>query len=399
MVPESVVAPMGDPLSWKGRVAGAVDVVLISAGHLMSDVYASYIVTLLPLWVHLFDLSFSAAGFLVFVRSASMALFQPVGGYVADRTTRQLFPVGLLVVALMMSSVGLAPSYSIVILLVLIATMGHSLFGPQAASEARRSSGSFRGLGLSIYLTGGWVGAASGPLIIASLVDKVGLQRSWLMLLPGLVLCILLFIKFAAPAPRPQKAGSSAGILAALCSGPTLALAAVLLLRGGADTGIVSFLPILVAQRGGSLITIGATVSVFKLAGATGAIVAGSLSDRLNWKPYMVLSLVLAPVLLYGALQSSGWLALVFVALLGAALLSSSVYTLDMAQSLLPDQMSTATGLTFSLMILGGGLVTWCEGLLADLWGVQAALLVIGVALPLSAAAATLGIRARVHAT
>ncbi len=107
----------------------------------------------------------------------------------------------------------------------------------------------------------------------------------------------------------------------------------------------------------------------------------------------MILSFLLAVALLYGFIQADGTMALILVALLGAALLSSSSYTLVMAQNLLPERTSTAAGLVFSLTLLGGGLGALCEGFLADRFGVQMALLVIGVAFPLAAAAVAVGIR------
>lgn len=372
--------------------------VLLTAGHLMSDVYASFIVTLLPLWVHRFDLPFSAAGFLVFLRGAGMAVFEPMGGYYADSAARRLLPLGLLIVTLAMSCVGLAPSYFILILLILIATVGQSLFGPQAASEATHSSGSFRGLGLAIFLAGGSLGAALGPITIASLVDAAGIQRTWLMVFPGLLLVFLLYTKSAPRAGSPPGTKRSFDILGPISSGPALALAGVLVLRGAAEMGILAFLPILVEQKGGDLIAIGATVSVFKLSGALAAIIVGFLSDQRSWKPFMILSFLLAVVFLYSFLQADGYMALILVALLGATLLSSSSYTLVVAQNLLPERTSTASGLVFSLSVLGGGLGALCAGFLADSLGVQMALLVIGVTLPLAAALATIGIRDETNA-
>ncbi len=377
----------------KDKLGAKGDLALLSVAHLMSDVYASFIVTLLPLWVRRFDLPFSAAGFMVFSRGASMAVVEPLGGYLADRSARLIFPFGLLIVTLAMSSVGWASNYSTLILLILIATVGQSLFGPQAASTATQSSGSRKSLGLAIFLAGGSLGAALGPITVAYLVNAVGLQRIWLMALPGLLLSALLYRKFAPGVGTLDKTKRSLNILSSIDLRPALALAGVLLLRGAAETGIMAFLPLLIEQKGSTLIAVGATVSLFKLSGAAGAIIVGSLSNRRSWKPIMILSFVLAAIFLYGFLQKESFMASMFVALLGATLLSSSPYTLVMAQHLLPERTSTATGLAFSLSLLGGGLGALCAGFLADGFGVETALLIIGVILPLGAAAATMGLR------
>jgi FSR family fosmidomycin resistance protein-like MFS transporter len=379
----------------QNKAGGKADVGLLAAGHFLGDVYGSLLVTLMPVWVSLFDLSFSAAGFLVFLRSAGMTFFEPVCGHLADTTRRQIFPLGLLLAAVTMSALGLVPSYAALLLLVFVSTVGSSIFGPQAVTTARRSSGSFRGLGVAIFLAGGSLGAAVGPISVATLVDRLGIRSTWLLVLPGLLLAIVLSKRFAPRAVDPNPAKSAVDVRVLLRSRPVLALAGVLLLRGAAETGILAFLPILVEQKGGTLITAGATLSVFKLSGAVGAIVAGFLSDRWTGKPLMLVSFLLSVVFLYGFVQVDGTVALILIALLGGALLSSSAYTMVVAQDLLPGRHSTAAGLFWSISLLGGGLGALVEGFLADGFGVETALLLLGVPLPLAAAALTLGIRDR----
>jgi FSR family fosmidomycin resistance protein-like MFS transporter len=341
----------------------------------------------------MFGLSYSAAGFLVFMRSAGMTLFEPVCGHLADITRRPIFPLGLLVAAVTMSAMGLVPTYGILLLLAVLSTVGSSLFGPGAVSTAGGLSDTFRGLAVAIFLAGGSLGAAVGPVSVAALVDAWGVRSTWVLVLPGLFLSVILYLRFAPRATTPPSSQSAPDVLALLRSGPVLALAGVVLLRGAADGGILAFLPLLVEQKGGTLVAAGATLSLFKLSGAAGSILAGYLSDRWSGKPFTLLSFLLAIVFLYGFVQSDGVLALLLVALLGGALLSSSAYTLVMAQDLLPERQSTASGLFWSVSLLGGGLGALIEGLLADQYGIETALLLIGVLLPLAAAALTLGIR------
>jgi FSR family fosmidomycin resistance protein-like MFS transporter len=371
------------------------DLTLLAGGHFLSDVYGSLLVTLMPVWVSLFDLSFSAAGFLVFLRSAGLTVFEPVFGHLADTSRKQIFPLGLFLAAVTMSAMGLVPTYAVLLLLVMLSSVGNSIFGPQAVATARRVSGELRGLWVAIFLAGGSLGAAAGPISIATLVDRLGIRSTWLLVLPGLLLAIVLYLRFAPRASDPHSAPHAIDAKSLLRSPSVFALAGVLLLRGAAENGILAFLPILVEQKGGSLIAAGATLSVFKLSGAAGAILAGYMSDRWSGKPFMLLSFLLAILFMVGFLQTEGLLAWLFVALLGGTLLSSSAYTMVVAQDLLPGRHSTAAGFFWSLALLGGGLGALGEGLLADRYGVQSSLLLLGVALPLAAAVLTLGIRDR----
>ena len=92
-------------------------------------------------------------------------------------------------------------------------------------------------------------------------------------------------------------------------------------------------------------------------------------------------------------LHTDGFLALLSIALLGATLLSSTSYTLVMAQNLLPGRTSTAAGLVFSLSLLGGAVGALCGGFLADGIGLDKAMVILGATLPLGAAAASMGVR------
>ena len=107
----------------RARRIARLDLALLSASHLASDGYSSFLVTLLPVWLRLFGLPYSAAGLLVFLRSAGIALFEPVGGYVADRTSRPFFAVSLAVAVVSLSSMGLAASYSGLVVLVVLSTV------------------------------------------------------------------------------------------------------------------------------------------------------------------------------------------------------------------------------------------------------------------------------------
>ncbi len=333
----------------------------------------------------------------MFLRSASLATFGLFGGYFADRTTRHLFPFGLLIVALTMSATGLAPSYAVLMLLVLMSTIGLALFGPEATATAVHLGGSLRGLGLSIFLTGGPLGASLGPVVIASLVSAAGLQRTWVMVLPGLLLSVVLYRAFDALGQAPGATERSVDTRISIGVGPVLALACMVVLRSATEMGILTFLPLLIDERGGSLIAIGVTVGLLKMGSAAGTLIAGFLSDRTGWKHVTILSLVLAGALSWSFVRADGLLALIFVALLGAALRVSFPYTLLMAQRLLPERESTASALVFTLSLLGGGLGAFSSGFLADGLGVEVAMLGIGVSLPLAAALATMGVRDLQH--
>jgi FSR family fosmidomycin resistance protein-like MFS transporter len=388
----------GMTLDLRARRIAGLDLALLSTSHLASDGYSSFLVTLLPVWLRLFGLPYAAAGLLVFLRSAGIALFEPLGGHIADRTSRPFFAASLAVAVLSLSSMGLAANYSGLIVLVVLSTVGQSLFGPQATSAAARTSQRARGLALALFLTGGALGSAIGPVSISAWVAATGIQMTWVASAPGLLICTILFFRYRGVVLASQDPPGPPGPAAKILIGPAVALTCLLLLRGAAETSLVTFLPILVANKGGSQMAVGATVSLFKVAGAATSIAAGHMSDRMDARPAIISGFLLAPLLVYGFLQIEGWMALIVVALLGAALLASTSYAVVVARALLPGRESTAAGLVFSLSILGGGLGALGAGYLADDAGIETALLAAGLTLPLGAAAATWAVRERPNA-
>src|SRR5438876_716611 len=107
---------------------------------------------------------------------------------------RRIFVMlGPALTVLAMGLMGLAPTYASLLALLLIAGTGTASFHPQGASTAGEASGDRRGTGLSLFVAGGELGYSLGPLIVALVVAIRGLEATWLVALPGLGACLLLW--------------------------------------------------------------------------------------------------------------------------------------------------------------------------------------------------------------
>ena len=153
-------------------------VATVSVGHLVHDTYPAFLGPLMPLLIPKLGLSLAAAGALVSVLRWS-ALIQPFLGYWADRTDPRYWVIlAPTVTALGMSLLGIAPSYLAVVVLLVLAGLSHAAFHPSAAALATRSSGRYWGRGTSVFMTGGELGRAIGPLFIVAvgfIADAIGL--------------------------------------------------------------------------------------------------------------------------------------------------------------------------------------------------------------------------------
>lgn len=347
-----------------------------TAAHFLNDFYVAFLAPLLPLVVRKFGLSLALAGLLATALNTSAAMSQPLFGAIADRLHRKVFvALGPLLTAAAMGFLGLAPTYATLLVVLIIAGTGTASFHPQGASTAGYASGPRKGAGLSLFVSGGELGYSLGPLIIALVVAAHGLAATWMVAVPGLVLAVFLW-RFlpSQPAPHVERAKTSlrADLTGAL--GPLALLWLIVVLRSIVISAYQTFLPLLLQERGGSIVAGGVAVFLFGGVGALGGLTGGVLSDRIGRKQLLMLSMVLGTPLLLAFIQSRGPWAYVFLAAGGIAIYLSAAVTIVMAQELLPKRASVASSIVMGLAWGVAGLSLTGIGALADVVGLTAAL-------------------------
>ncbi len=350
-----------------------------TAAHFLNDFHVAFLAPLLPLVVSKFRLSLVLAGFLATVLTTSAAMSQPLFGAIADRLRRRSFVVlGPALTVLAMGLMGLAPTYTWLIALLLIAGTGTASFHPQGASTAGEASGRRKGAGLSLFVAGGELGYSLGPLMIALAVAAWGLEATWMVSLPGLLACLLLWRVIPSrrdPPVRLEGQTLRADLVGAM--GPLAVLWFIVVLRSIIISAYQTFLPLLLNQRGGSIVAGGAAVFLFGGLGALGGVSGGLLSDRVGRRTMLAVSLVLGTPLLLAFMHSQGPWAYVYLAAGGIALYLSAAVTIVMAQELLPHRASVASSIVMGLAWGTAGISLTGIGALADAVGLSRALMLV----------------------
>ncbi len=370
---------------------------VVALAHGMNDAYAAFVPPLLPRIMDRLGLSIAMATTLAMGFSIAASLLQPLLGYLADRFGRRIFVVlGPLASAVFVSLIGWAPSFSVLLVLLLMGGLGSAAFHPPGASYAVRvEEGKGSGLRMSVFSFGGTAGFALGPLIAVGIVQWRGLEGLWVAMIPAVVLTPFLFR--ALPSGRSEARASAhlppgpREVLSHLV-GPLGLVFGVSALMAFSQRIFVTLEPIIVAEVGGSE-TLGAVaLTAYLGAQAFGTIAGGFMADRYDRRVVLgsLCALAVPAHLAAMALPPGSPVALVaagFAGFLGMATLPPVVV---IAQELLPKGAAVGSGIVMGLAWAAGSFGVLGVGVLADVVGPRSAAL---MALPLSLAAVYLATR------
>jgi FSR family fosmidomycin resistance protein-like MFS transporter len=357
---------------------------MVTLGHFLNDCYGSFFAPILPLLIDKLSLSLALASGLASIPSITSSVFQPLYGMASDRIRGRFFILmGPLLSIVCMGLIGVAPNVVLLGLLLLLAGIGAAAFHPQAVAAAGTVSGSRKGLGISIFTFGGSVGFALGPLAIIAAVQLFGLEQSYYIMLPGVVLLLLLLLYLRVPSgtidrqQMPSLAAAFRGVQA-----PMVWLFSIAVIREFTRLAVVTFLPLFLALQGQSLMAGGVTLALFSLAGALGGMVGGSLSDRWGRRGVIWVSGLVCVPLLWGIFHTQGILSLVCLVLAAATLSGANSVVIAFAQELVPSRAGTASSLVMGLGWGVAGVALIGFGYVAEVISVPRAL-DIAVTLPL----------------
>ena len=350
----------------------------LTLGHFVTDLYPAFLPPLLPLLIGKFQISLTSASLLATVLSFSASLTQPLFGFLFDKLGgRKMIVFSPVVAGLSLSLIGVAPHYSFLILLLILGGLGTASYHPEAAALTASLSGRRRTWGMSIFMFGGNLGYALGPILILVVVAGLGLKWSFLASLPALGMSWFLHRSLLLPDKAPKIQSHLETSMVSPLNRRALrfsTLMAIVVLRVATILSLLTFLPMIQKLRGFSLIAAGSSNTVFMVCGALGGVAGGFLAERVGRRKVILAAFVLAIPVLAAFLYWKGPVSYFILALLGFLLFLSEPACIVLAQEMVPRQARTASGL---VMGLAWGLAGWgvlATGTLADALGMEEAL-------------------------
>ena len=327
--------------------AGLVSLVLLSCGHFSVDLYSSALGALQPLLVERFHTSLTQAGILGGVLVFSASVMQPVYGYLSDRFHSRVFTVLAPAVAgLFISAMGRAPTYSWLLLLVLLGGTGVAAFHPQASAKAVLGAERNRARAMAIFVSAGTLGYALGPTYFSAIATHWGLGQMQWAAVPGVLTTLLLFVvpNAAASTARPHGGFQWRPLLAVWK--PLTLLYLIVFIRSILQIAFAQFLPLyLHLERGFGVAGANYALSAYLTAGAVGGFLGGNLADRFGGRLVILFSMIASVPFLMLFFSTRGWLSMTGLVVGGFILLFTIPVNVVMAQRLAPSQAGTVSAL------------------------------------------------------
>jgi FSR family fosmidomycin resistance protein-like MFS transporter len=345
----SIPLPLESPQSQAARGA-LLTLVLFSIGHCFVDLYSSALGAFQPVIGEKLGLTLTQAGLLGGLMVFASSVVQPAYGYLSDRFHSRLFSaLGPAVAGIFISSLGMAPSFAWLTVLVLLGGTGIASFHPQASSRAAAGFTGHRGRWMAIFISAGSVGLAFGPTYFSMLFAKVGPARAWWGAAPGvgatiLLLCCMPHATAAVKRRKPRLLDSLTALRPVWR--PLTVLYLLVFIRSILQIVYTQLLPLyLHRERGYSVAMASLALSLYLAAGAIGGFVGGPLADRFGGKRVICVSMAGCLPLLFVFFAASGTTAIVALALGGLVLLFTNPVNIVMAQELAPAQIGTVSAL------------------------------------------------------
>ncbi len=376
-------------------------VLAISWGHFVHDVYSSFFAPLLPLLQERLGLSYTAAGVLtIFQRLPSFG--NVLLGWIADRVNlRLLLVVAPTLTAVSMSLIGVAPSREALALLLFLGGLGSALWHVPAPVVLARASGKRVGTGMSLFMVAGEGARSAGPLLVLSAVTLWGPEGIPRLVPAAVATSVLLFFATRGLGSNAARAAARADRARREAADPAgdhrepwgplvrilVAVSAVIMGRSFLSAAAGVFLPAFVVARGGSVWLGGIALAVIQGAGAVGALLSGTVSDRFGRRRVLLFVTTASPLAMLAMVVAPPVLLFPCLVALGLVAFATNPVLLALVQERAGSRPALANGVYMTVGFAARSVVVVLVGWMGDRWGLATSF-VVSALLALSGAAA-----------
>jgi FSR family fosmidomycin resistance protein-like MFS transporter len=299
----------------------------------------------------------------------------------AERTGAKYFVIlAPAVTAISMSLLGLADSYGLLFILLIIAGISTALFHVPSPTMIKEAAGDRIGTGMSFFMVGGELARTIGPLLVIAAVSWWGLEGIYRLMPIGLLTSVVLFVKLRdfdlhRPLTKPVEKGDTKKVLKKYRLF-FIAIGLYILFQAGMKSALTLYLPVYLTGQGGSLWVAGISLSILQFFGVLGTFSSGSISDRIGRIKTLILSSTGAVVMMGFFIYTGSILAL---ALLGLFLFAANPVLMAIVQDTDSNMPTFMNSMYMSINFGMSAIVVFAVGFLGDEVGLSTTYLIFNI--------------------
>lgn len=267
---------------------------LISTAHFFSHFFMLLLPPLFPMLRDVYGVGFTELGFAITIYSLTTGLTQAPVGFLVDRIgARAILISGLVIESVAFILIGVFPSYSALIVLMVFAGLGNAVFHPADYSILNASVDQQRmGRAFSIHTFAGMLGNAVAPVTMIFLVSITDWRTALVLCgLTGVTVAVVVLLNSAVLGEDSAPAGPEAAAEKAFAGSAIKLLFSAPILSGllffvgisVTSHGINTFsVATLTLMYGEPLTTVGFVLTVYLFATPAGVLLGGWVADRVR---------------------------------------------------------------------------------------------------------------------
>ena len=361
-------------------------VFLLMTSHAATDANQGALPAVLPFLVRQHGLSFTAAGGLMLALTGVSSIIQPLWGYFSDKVRNpQVMSFGIVLACLGFAMLGIATSYPVMFICILLSGIGIAIFHPEGARMVNCIAQANKGTSMGLFIFGGTAGFSSGAMLVALFVPIFGLRGLFFLLIPGAIVVALLryhktTLKAFSDLEYEARTNKNAEAAKNNWKG-FFALIFIISLISVINYGLTTFIPLFwVNVVGQSEAVAGIGIGVLAAIGSISTFLGGKLSDKVGFRNMIVLgSMLYAPSVIFVSNATSTILAAIAIIPLGLTINLSRSSAVSLGQKFLPNNVGLSSGITLGLIISFGGLTSPFLGAIGDRYGLQVVFLILAI--------------------
>jgi MFS transporter, FSR family, fosmidomycin resistance protein len=356
--------------------------------HILHDGYSSMLYLLLPSWQTELALSLTQVGILKTLYSVAMAVGQVPASRLGERASEKLpLVAGTFVTAAAVLALHWASTPLTLGLLLAIGGLGASVQHPLASALISRTyAGSALRAKLGTYNFAGDLGKMTLPALLTVLIAAVGWRTgtAWIGIL-GLGTTTVLFFAVPQPADGPvleaqERTPPRAPLPEPVRRRGFAALSAVGMLDSATRTGLLTFLPFVLARKGADAAIVGTALSLVFAGGAVGKFACGALATRVGILRTVAATELGTALAILLVLILPLFVCLALMPILGVMLNGTSSVLYGTVPELAPNgREARAFGFFYTVTIGADAIAPTLYGVVADAVGLSGTILLVTV--------------------